>query len=112
MFDTHQAAEALGITPRSLRRFMRNHDEFGRVGSGGRYVFSEDDIKAIRGIIVKRRTMDDPELAWLDQTPGFTMEQVSDPRMKRRVLEVRRERQRRLDARLQQLARDTVTVCS
>lgn len=112
MFDSIQAAQKLNITPRALRRLMRNHHAEATVGSGGRYVFSEDDIEVLREVLNARRPAEPTELAWLDQTPGFTMAQTEDPRLKQQRLEIRRERQRRLDARLQELARDTVTVCS
>lgn len=106
--NSDQAAAELGISPRSLRRFMRAHPEYARVGFGGRYVFDADAIEVIREQLPTRGPKEPPELAWLDQTPGFTMEQVSDPRMKQQVLQQRRERQARLNERLKQLGAVTV----
>ena len=108
MLDTTQAARELGISPRQLRRFMRSHPTFATVGMGGRYTFSQDDIETIRASLPTKKPKDPPELAWLDQTPGFTLAEVRDPRMRREVLEQRRERQRRLNERLKELSREGV----
>lgn len=106
MYNTDQAAEQLHLSPRALRRFMRKYPDLAQVGFGGRYVYSPEDIETIRSMSPGRRTMDPPELEWLNQTPGFTPEQVNNPRMKRAVLEQRRERQQRLNERLIELSRE------
>ena len=106
--DSTQAARELNISPRQLRRFMRANPTFASVGMGGRYTFSQDDIETIRASLPTKKPKDPPELAWLDQTPGFTLDQVQDPRMKREVLEQRQARQRRLNERLKELSREGV----
>lgn len=104
--DSTQAARELNISPRQLRRFMRANPTFAPVGMGGRYTFSQDDIERIRASLPTKKPKDPPEFAWLDQTPGFTLAEVRDPRMRREVLEQRRERQRRLNERLKELSRE------
>lgn len=104
--NTTQAAEALGMTPRALRRHLRLNPSLTGRGEGRKYVFDDESLEAIRATLKPAKPVDPPELEWLDQTPGIPLHALRDPRMKRRALEQRRERAARLDARLAQLARE------
>jgi hypothetical protein len=47
--DTRAVADALGTDPKTLRRFLRDAaTSFTPVGSGGRYSFTDKDIKTLR----------------------------------------------------------------
>jgi hypothetical protein len=41
-------AEAIGTTPRELRMFLRASDDYEAVGSGGRYLFADNDVPLMK----------------------------------------------------------------
>jgi hypothetical protein len=46
-FTAVEAASELKTDGRTLRRFLRKHPAYQNAGSGGRYVFTENDMKAL-----------------------------------------------------------------
>ena len=110
--NTIQAAQALGMTPRARRRHRGLNPSLAGRGEGRQYIFTDEDIASIKATMKPSRVEDPPELEWLNQTPGFTLSQASDPRYRRQVLEQRRERANRLNLRLAQLAKEADNVVS
>lgn len=109
MYSSIEAAAQIGTTPRLLRRFLRDNDSWRNAGIGGRYMFTESEVKSLnvqfhawRGERPVKQVQD--PLEYLDQDPGITVEQMlelpNNPKLKAEVLQHRYERQRRLDERL------------
>ena len=48
MYTIDEAADILGTTPRSLRRFIRKHRDIEPVGVGGRYLIEESTMEQIK----------------------------------------------------------------
>lgn len=91
------AANHYGINPKALRRLIRKNPSWHRAGVGGRYTFTEADLKALGALIkTKPQKRDD------DDTPGMTIEQViqarTDRALRAQQMKQRAERQARLDA--------------
>lgn len=94
--STPEAARMLGVEPRVLRKYLRNHaDDWPGVGQGGRYYFSQGDIHELArrmGIDMKKKYED---------RKGFTIEQVvrshQDEALRKAIIAERRARQRRLE---------------
>ena len=111
MFSSIEAAAEIGTTPRLLRRFLRDNDSWRNAGIGGRYLFTEAELKSLNIQFHKwhkskpAKDVSDP-LEYLDQDPGITVEEMlelpSNPQLRADVLKRRAERQKRLDARLRQ----------
>lgn len=104
--DAHTAAQRLGITPRILRRIVRKHSSLQRAGMGGRYDFTEEDIKELEEIMARANNKSDG-IAALDQSPGIPFWMVNqahrDPAIRREIQARRREREERLAARIAEL---------
>lgn len=69
-YTAQQAADMIGVPARSLRRHIRQSESWKAAGFGGRYMFSETDIRSLRR-----------ELRGTSSRQGVTRsERVSDPR--------------------------------
>jgi len=111
MYSSIEAAAAINTTPRLLRRFLRDNDSWRNAGIGGRYMFTEAEVKSLNVQFHKwhkskpAKPSVDP-LDYLDQDPGITVEQMNEvrknPELKADVLRRRAERQHRLDKRLRE----------
>lgn len=111
MYTSIEAAAQIGTTPRLLRRFLRDNDSWRNAGIGGRYMFTESEVKSLNIQFHKWRgdkpakQMQDP-LEYLDQDPGITVEQMlelpANPKLRAEVLEHRRQRQHRLYERMRE----------
>lgn len=117
VFGTTEAAAEIGCDPRALRRFLRSNDSWRNVGIGGRYAFSEAEVRSLAKQLKaagqhappKRRGQRVVEQSSpLDQDPGVTLEKFESTRGDRhaeaRLREERREaraaRQQRLRTRM------------
>lgn len=111
MFTSIEAAAEIGTTPRLLRRFLRDNASWNAVGIGGRYLFTEADVKSLNIQFHKWHKSKpaaikvDP-LDYLDQDPGITVEEMLDlpknPRLKADRLKARAERMHRLSERMRE----------
>lgn len=112
-YTSIQAAAEIGTTPKLLRRFLRSNDSWINAGNGGRYSFTESEMKSLKlqfkkwrdGMApVKRRASDDDTLSYLDQDKGITVEDMlrlpTDSLLRDQVRQRRIERQRRLEMRM------------
>lgn len=54
MFTAQQAADELGVPARALRRHLRLSESWKSAGFGGRYLFTETDIRALRREMTQR----------------------------------------------------------
>jgi len=111
MFSSIEAAAEIGTTPRLLRRFLRDNDSWRNAGIGGRYMFTESEIKSLNIQFHKwHKTKPAKERAespdYLDQDQGITIEQMLElprnPKLKAEVLKRRAERMHRLDTRMRE----------
>lgn len=105
--DTTEVAELLGTTPRILRQFLRSSiSSYVAVGSGSRYEFTEKDVPTITRRFAEwtgagkpkpeattpkatRKTgppakSDADEATWIEEGP-IVLEDIRDPRVRRRV---------------------------
>ena len=96
--NTREAAARLGISEKSLRRRLRANVRWA--ATEGRYELSEADLEQLR------RDRDRPaqKAAEEPDTPGFTPEQMSDPKLRRQRLAARAQRQAKLRDRLIELS--------
>jgi len=111
MYTSIEAAAEIGTTPRLLRRFLRDNDSWHNAGIGGRYMFTEAEVKSLNIQFHKwnksKPTVEkvDP-LAYLDQDPGITVEEMlelpKNPKLRADRLRARAERLQRLDARIKE----------
>lgn len=116
--DTKTVAAALGTEPKVLRRFLRDpKSTYAAVGSGSRYNFTDNDLpelarrfqewsgsKASRPVVVRvpqdENTQREKDIAvWEEEGPIF-LEDIRDPRVRRRVKDVAAAQMARLDERL------------
>lgn len=115
-YGSTEAAEAIGTTPRLLRRFLRSNDSWKNATQAGRYEFTEPELKSLEYQFNKwhagrktRRTakLENEELEYLDQDKGITIEQMHELNdnitLRKEVLTRRMNRQRRLNERLAEL---------
>jgi len=113
MFSSIEAAAEIGTTPRLLRRFLRDNDSWRAVGIGGRYMFTDEEVKSLniqfhkwhKSKPVKKSTDVDP-LDYLDQDQGITIEEMlelpKNPRLRADRLKARQDRMHRLNERMRQ----------
>lgn len=113
MYSSIEAAAKIGTTPRLLRRFLRANDSWHSAGIGGRYMFTDAEVKSLniqfhkwhKSKPVKETSSAEP-FNHLDQDPGITIEQMlelpKNPKLRSEVLKRRAERLRRLDARMRE----------
>lgn len=108
MFSSIEAAAAIGTTPRALRRFLRDNDSWRNAGIGGRYMFTEEEVKSLniqfhkwnktKPAKVKTEPVED-----LD-SPGISVEEMlempKNPKLRADVLRMRSERMQRLTERM------------
>jgi len=97
--NTTEAAAALGISPKTLRRHLRSDVRWA--ASEGRYTLSEADLEQLRqemGRPAQKAADEGPD------TPGFTPEQMNDPKLRRQRLAARAMRQAKLRDRLIELS--------
>jgi DNA-binding transcriptional MerR regulator len=106
LYDTNEAAAALDIEPRYLRRYLRNSSTYANAGQGGRYMFTEADVRDLRHIF-KPSSAKVPaplDTHYLDDDPGVPLSRYTaakrDPRALHALREARRDaralRQQRL----------------
>jgi hypothetical protein len=112
MYTSIEAAAEIGTTPRLLRRFLRDNDSWHNAGIGGRYLFTESEVKSLniqfhkwhKSKPVNTEKVD--PLDYLDQDPGITVEEMlelpKNPKLRADRLRVRAERFARLDARMRE----------
>ena len=108
MYTSIEAAAAIGTTPRALRRFLRDNDSWRNAGIGGRYMFTEAELKSLnvqfhkwnksKPAKVKTEPVED-----LD-SPGISVEEMlempKNPKLRADVLKMRAERMARLTERM------------
>lgn len=115
MYSSIEAAAEIGTTPRLLRRFLRDPgNSWNTAGIGGRYMFTESDLKVLKVAFHKWHkgkpaTADAPKVDpfdYLDQDKGITVEEMlempKNPKLKADVLRRRADRFARLDARMRE----------
>lgn len=112
MYSSIEAAAEIGTTPRLLRRFLRDNDSWRNAGIGGRYMFTEEEVKSLniqfhkwhKSKPVQRKAEDVDPLDYLDQDKGITVEEMlelpKNPRLRSDRLKARAERMHRLNERL------------
>lgn len=108
MHTSIEAAAAIGTTPRALRRFLRDNDSWRNAGIGGRYMFTDEELKSLniqfhkwnktKPAKVKTEPVED-----LD-SPGISVEEMleipKNPKLRAEVLKTRAERYARLTERM------------
>lgn len=119
MYSSIEAAAEIGTTPRLLRRYLRSNDSYRNAGIGGRYMFTEAEVKTLKKDFhawhgtkpAPSSTKVDP-FDYLDQDPGISVEEMlqlpRNPKLKADVLRRRSERMHRLDARIKEVGLHTV----
>jgi len=111
MYSSIEAAAMIGTTPRLLRRFLRANASWNAVGIGGRYMFSDSEVKSLNIQFHKwhkskpvTRSEDADPLDYLDQDKGITVEEMlelpKNPKLKADRLKARAERMHRLNERM------------
>lgn len=110
---TADAARIIGITPKQLRLFLRNHAK--GVGSGARYEFSHEEVEKINELYWKgnqRRPQTGQRKGWLNDggTPGLPHEWLQDPSKQAAFVAERRSRLERLSARLREAGLDVAQM--
>lgn len=110
VFSATDAATELGIDPRALRRFLRNDESYRNVGMGGRYTFSESELRSLkraylsaqRGKTTARPEPADPRI--LDDDRGVPVEKLGrkglTPSLRAQRQQARALRQQRLLTRM------------
>lgn len=115
-YSSAEAAAELDVHPRVLRRFIRSNDSWKNATHAGRYSFSEADIRSLKvqfpkwqsGRAPRRSTVESiEEIKELDTDPGIHPDEMvlmkTNPQFRNEVLERRRQRQLRLQARINQI---------
>lgn len=104
--DTTEIATVLGTTPRILRQFLRSPiSSYVAVGSGSRYIFTEKDIPTLKRRFAewtgagkpkpdtptaaaprksKSKKANADQASWAEEGP-VVIEDIRDPRVRRRV---------------------------
>lgn len=114
IYSSMDAAEELGTTARLLRRFIRQNDSWKNATHAGRYSFTEAEMKSLKiqfekwiGSRSTRKTVskvEAEELFHLDEDKGIAVEDMDrmkhDPHFRRHVLDKRRARFAKLEARI------------
>lgn len=116
VYSSADAAAELNVHPRVLRRFIRSNESWKNATHAGRYSFSEADMRSLKvqfpkwqsGRVPRRSVVESiEEIKELDTDPGILPEQMglmkSNPHFRNEVLERRRQRQIKLQARISQL---------
>lgn len=120
--DTTAAAQRLGTSTKTLRRFLRStRSTFTGVGSGARYDFTEQEFTTLerrfqtwiarvgerttppkpRPAVLPSATPDDVRDATVWEEEGeIVLPDIRDPRIRNRVREIAREQEERLEERL------------
>lgn len=118
IYSSIEAAAAIGTTPRALRRFLRDNDSYKNAGIGGRYVFTEAQVKSLniqfhkwnksKPAKIKQEPIED-----LD-SPGISVEEMlempKNPKLRADVLKMRAERYARLNERMRQVGVGTKPI--
>ncbi len=108
MYTSIEAAAEIGTTPRALRRFLRDNDSWRNAGIGGRYMFTDEEVKSLniqfhkwsgsKPVKLKSQPIED-----LD-SPGITVEEMlelpKNPKLRAEVLKKRADRMHRLNDRM------------
>ena len=104
MFTSIEAAAAIGTTPRALRRFLRDNDSWRNAGIGGRYMFTDEEVKSLN-IQFHKWNKSKPAKVKTDpvedlDSPGISVEEMlempKNPKLRADVLRMRAERLNRL----------------
>lgn len=120
-YSSAEAAAELDVHPRVLRRFIRQNDSWKNATHAGRYSFSEADMRALKVQFPKWQSGRLPrravavgveEIKELDLDPGIRPEDMgrmkTDYRFRNAVLERRRQRHQKLQARINQVGLNSV----
>ena len=108
MFTSIEAAAAIGTTPRALRRFLRDNDSWCNAGIGGRYMFTDEEVKSLN-IQFHKWNKSKPAKVKTDpvedlDSPGISVEEMlempKNPKLRADVLRMRAERLNRLTERM------------
>ena len=123
IYTATDAATELDIDPRALRRFLRNDPTYRNVGMGGRYVFTEAELKSLKHAYAhaagkgRPRKADEPDPRILDDDPGVPVEKLGrkglTPSLRAQRQAARAQRQQRLLIRMDAVLErrpDDVTV--
>jgi hypothetical protein len=111
MYTSIEAAAMIGTTPRLLRRFLRANESWNAVGIGGRYMFSDSEVKSLNIQFhkwhkskPKAQVEDADPLDYLDQDKGITVEEMlelpKNPKLRADRLKARADRMHRLNERM------------
>lgn len=112
MYSSIEAASLIGTTPRLLRRFLRANASWNAVGIGGRYMFTDAEVKSLniqfhkwhKSKPVTVNSEDADPLDYLDQDKGITVEEMlelpKNPKLRADRLKARQDRQHRLYERM------------
>lgn len=117
IYSSMDAAAELGTTPRLLRRFIRQNDSWKNATHAGRYSFTESEMKSLKiqfnswqGTRSSRKPtskVEAEELFHLDEDKGITVDDMhrmkTDPRFRQEVIERRKNRFRKLEARINEV---------
>lgn len=115
-YDSTQAAEEIGTTPRLLRRFLRSNDSWKNATQAGRYEFTESEFQSLKtqfnkwhsGRKVRRiAKAEAEELDYLDEDKGISVSDMhrtkDDIALRKEVMHRRTLRQRKINERLAEL---------
>lgn len=100
-YTSAEAARALNVTPKELRRIIRKSPTFNNAGVGGRYTFTDADLAALGRLVAEHhtRTRKAPQDA-VEDRPGISVEFMKraqrDPRLRAQQMAFRADRQARL----------------
>lgn len=117
IYSSMDAAAELGTTARLLRRFIRQNDSWKNATHAGRYSFTESEMKSLKiqfnswqGSRSSRKPVskvEAEELFHLDEDKGIAVEDMhrmkTDPKFRREVIERRKNRFRKLEARINEV---------
>lgn len=72
--NTREAAAALNVTPKLLRRFLRSNPDWASAGSGGKYDFSHEDITRLARQLGPSRPPYPDGFDWMNSDQGVPVE--------------------------------------
>lgn len=120
IYSSSEAAAIIGTEPRMLRRFLREFSEWHVLDTGGRYSFPADVLDKLeaefnvwfgkRGSRAPKRS-EPTELRYLDEIAPMPVEYLSmkpNRHVREEAANRRAERQRKLQARLNELGMNKV----
>ena len=72
--NSREAAAALGVTPKLLRRYLRSNPDWSSAGLGGKYDFSPDDITKLARALSPSRPPYPDGFDWMNIDQGVPVE--------------------------------------